>query len=95
MLGVIIWCTIFLTNLENTYLLAIVVGLREHFLFSTSSSLKVKQLQETVYILFHSSNLSLGFLERLHLIVTSKMHTQNPLNLFPSQLKILNFDACG
>ena len=39
--------------MENTYLFAIIVGLRKHFLFSTSSSLKVKQLQETVYILFH------------------------------------------
>ena len=38
--------------MENTYLFAIIVGLRKHFLFSTSSSLKVKQLQETVYILF-------------------------------------------
>ena len=38
--------------MENTYLFAISVGLGKHFLFSTLSSLKVKQLQETVYILF-------------------------------------------
>ena len=38
--------------MENIYLFAIIVGLRKYFLFSTSSSLKVKQLQETVYILF-------------------------------------------
>ena len=38
--------------MENTYLFAIIVGLGKHFLFSTSSSLKVKQLQEAVYKLF-------------------------------------------